>query len=403
MNLQKVGDRLGSNEGGRYVDTDKGNMFYVKHYKNADQAKVEALTSNIYNQMGIKTLNPEYREINGRPTIITPWKEDLRTLEPREYHQISPDQAKDLGRMYHAAVLTKNWDIVGLEHDNIMSDQDGNLHAIDHGGSFNFRAQGKPKPYSPDIEEHETLRDPSLPSGHVFNQAFAQHPEAETDSLDSVRSLDDKRLADTFKNSGLHNWKDLYANFIARKSAVLGHYGETMEESTISFKAGEQGILNGVVLESYDPPMLWENVEGQGSFKEPSISRSNHQKVTSSGVVILESHDKVWIVHPTDQYGGYSATFPKGTFEYGLNSRETAIKEAYEEAGLKVQLKEFLTDLKRTTSVTRYYLAERISGNPGDMDWESEKVSLVPIRELHKVVNHPSDRPLVEYLQKRYR
>lgn len=218
------GTQYGSNEGGIFKDTE-GKKFYVKHYQNPDQAKVEALTGKIYNHMGIDTVNPEYKEINGKPSIVTPWNENLSTMRPSEYEDLTKEQAHDIGKMYHGAVLTKNWDIVGLEHDNIMKDTNtGKLHSIDHGGSFHFRARGGPKEYDENIGEHDSLRNNNEASGHVFTTAFRQYPEAEKESLDAVRGLNDEHVENLFKNSGLDNWKELHNNFKERKQKLLDKY-----------------------------------------------------------------------------------------------------------------------------------------------------------------------------------
>ena len=69
----------------------------------------------------------------------------------------------------------------------------------------------------------------------------------------------------------------------------------------------------------------------------------------------------MWAVAPTDGYGGYATTFPKGKLD-GLSPRATAIKEAFEESGLRVELTGYLCDIVRTTSVTRYYTARSVGG-----------------------------------------
>jgi hypothetical protein len=222
--IPQQGTQYGSNDGGIHTDSDTGKQYYVKYYKNPDQAKTEALTGKLYNHMGINTLKPEYKVINGKHAIITDWNPNLRTMDPSEYEKLSPDQANDIGKMYHAATLTKNWDIVGLNHDNIMRHKNGDLHAIDHGGAFNFRAQGGHKDFGPDINENQSLRDNDGASGHVFRSAFRQYPEAETNSLDAVNNMDDKHVFGLFKNSGLANWQDLYRNFAMRKSNLMSKY-----------------------------------------------------------------------------------------------------------------------------------------------------------------------------------
>lgn len=227
--LQKIGSNLGSNEGGTYKDDVTNEKYYIKHYQNPDQAKAEVLASKIYDHMGIKTLKPKYKEMNGKPTVITKWQDDLRLKEPEEYDNLKSSEARDLAKMYHAAILTKNWDIVGLEHDNIMQHKDGSLYSVDHGGSFHFRAQGGNKPYGSDISEHGSLRYNNFPSGHVFSNVFEKYPRAEREALQSVKQINPEHVKNLFVNSGLDNWKELYYNFNERRKNLLAHYGSYEE------------------------------------------------------------------------------------------------------------------------------------------------------------------------------
>lgn len=217
-----AGTQYGSNPGGIHTDTETGEKHYIKHYKNPDQAKVEALTGKIYQHMGIHTLNPE---LHGQSSVSTKWNSDVKTMPPSKLENPSEKHAKQIGKMYHAAILTKNWDIVGLEHDNIVHNHDtGNLHAIDHGGAFHFRAQGGAKEYGPDINEKESLKTNSGPSGKVFSNTFKNHPDAEKHGLEAVKKIDDNHIHGLFKNSGLSNWEALHKNFMTRKQKLIDSY-----------------------------------------------------------------------------------------------------------------------------------------------------------------------------------
>lgn len=214
------GTQYGSNEGGLHTDK-HGQKHYIKYYKNPDQAKVEALTGKIYEHMGIRTLKPEHHVIEGRHAVVTPWNDSLSSVKPHEFENVNPEQAKDLAKMHYGAVLTKNWDIVGLVHDNIMKDREGRMVSVDHGGSFHFRARGSSKEYGPDITEKESLRNNSEASGHVFSSLYHQHPDAEEHAREAVRSINDNHIKHLFETSGLQNHEALYKNFLARKAALL--------------------------------------------------------------------------------------------------------------------------------------------------------------------------------------
>ncbi|WP_326491263.1 NUDIX hydrolase [Paraburkholderia sp. HD33-4] len=118
----------------------------------------------------------------------------------------------------------------------------------------------------------------------------------------------------------------------------------------------------------------------------------------AAGVVIREPDGRVWVVAQTNGFAGYEATFTKGT-AVGKSLQAIALAEAFEESGLKVRLISHLADVKRSQSYTRYYLAERIGGNPADMGWESQAVSLVPTGQLPAVLNHPNDKAIIEALK----
>lgn len=220
--LRPIGERLGSNPGGVHHDTKTGEKFYIKQYHNPEQAKAEVLAGKIYKHMGIHTLEPE---MHGDSGVKTKWNEHVETKHRSFYDKPSKKHAEQLGKMYHAAILTKNWDVVGLEHDNIVHNRKtGDLHMIDHGGAFHFRAQGGHKDYGPDIQEKKSLRNSSLPSGHVFNSAFSAHPHAEKHGLEAVRKMDDNHIHHLFRTSGLKNWKEMHQNFQARKKSLLNAY-----------------------------------------------------------------------------------------------------------------------------------------------------------------------------------
>jgi len=161
---------------------------------------------------------------------------------------------------------------------------------------------------------------------------------------------------------------------------------------------------------SWPPPDRedWAAVPGKALLEEPPLERDEyiqkdgtpsgvpdkHQRL-ASGVIIREPDGKVWLVHPKSAFGGYRATFPKGGLEEGLSPQANAIKEAYEETGLKVKIVGLLGDFRRTTSKTRYYEAVREGGNTDDRGWETHHLSLVDPADLHIVADNKTDAPVI--------
>lgn len=161
--------------------------------------------------------------------------------------------------------------------------------------------------------------------------------------------------------------------------------------------------LNGTSLMEWldvpTSPEEWNQVEGQCAFEEPPFLPPVG-KMPAAGVIVEETDGRFWLVAPSNAFGGYTATFPKGRIENGVNRQATAIREAYEEAGLKVKITGFFADSNRTQSYTRYYLAQRVGGKPSSMGWESQAVHLVPRILLVEFLTHPNDLPLLSLLMR---
>lgn len=144
----------------------------------------------------------------------------------------------------------------------------------------------------------------------------------------------------------------------------------------------------------------WEQLAKTMLFDEPTLM-AVAGKPPASGAVVVEPDGRIWVVSPSNRFGGYTNTFPKGKIDVaeGLSLRANALKEVFEESGLQVELTDFLCDSERSTSLTRYYLARRLSGNPADMGWESQAVHLVPVALLAKFASHPNDQSILQALQ----
>lgn len=142
----------------------------------------------------------------------------------------------------------------------------------------------------------------------------------------------------------------------------------------------------------------WEQLAAQSLIDEPPFAPPPGKKA-AAGVVVVERDGRVWVVAPSNAFGNYPATFPKGTRDAGMSLQGTALREAFEEAGLRVELTGFLVDVARSTSHTRYYLARRLSGNPADMGWESQCVMLTPVNELATLLTNKSDAPIIQAIK----
>lgn len=180
------------------------------------------------------------------------------------------------------------------------------------------------------------------------------------------------------------------------KASAESTWGDAQATAMFTPGSATPAELNGVAFAPWeDHPRTvdgWDYVEGQmDDLDEPGM-HVPAGKAPAAGVIIEEPDGRVWVVHPTNGFAGYKSTFPKGHADEGLSLQATAIKECFEEAGLKVQITGYIADVERGSTMTRYYRAKRVGGTPAEMGWETQAVSLVPKGEVPDFVNHAYDK-----------
>lgn len=154
--------------------------------------------------------------------------------------------------------------------------------------------------------------------------------------------------------------------------------------------------LNGVALEEAKAG-YWNKVKDRelGEAEIPSGQ-------VSTGCIVIEPDGRMWIVEPKDHFGGYDHTYPKGQLEPGLSPQRNALKELFEESGLKAEITGLLGDYKGDTGTSRYYVARRTGGAPWKHDWEAENVKLVPVAQAEQLLNTIRDKKILADLIKKY-
>lgn len=160
------------------------------------------------------------------------------------------------------------------------------------------------------------------------------------------------------------------------------------------------GVLGGVALTAATPAELehaLRRAEAEPFAEPPYLLPGGKQ--AAAGAVVIEPDGRLWLVAPSNAYGGYQASFPKGRVAPGLSLRATAIRETWEESGLCVRLTGFLGDFGRTLTWTRFYLARRSGGHPAAMGWESQAVHLATVREARRLLNRDADHAVLDALE----
>ena len=149
--LVMVSGAKGSNQGGLFKDQGTDALHYVKWTSSPVRSKVETLAGRLYAEAGVPV--PQLRTIDfkGQTAVMSDWID----AQPMNISQMKGHP--DVRENFVVDAWLANWDVVGLDADNILLGPDGKAYRIDVGGSLLFRAQGKPKPFPPFVEEHKTL------------------------------------------------------------------------------------------------------------------------------------------------------------------------------------------------------------------------------------------------------
>jgi phage-related protein (TIGR01555 family) len=395
--LKKIGGQKGSNPGGVYEGED-GQRFYVKKGKSEAHVRNELIAASLYDLAGTPTL--QYRPVEGGGHVAT----EMAKLDKDNASKLSADERSEAARDFAVHAWLGNWDAVGLGGDN-LGIVDGTPVALDLGGALEFRAQGAPKgkAFGDSVGELDTLRDPGTnkDAAGIFGKMT---PAEMRESARYVTSIPDVKIRAAVERGG--GPKELADKLIARKADVaqrarlFGAEGDPRKAgSTMVVPTGDAApvkALNGVEFKPWRPPADWTGVDGQAPLDEPEFKVPEGKK-PGSGTVIREKDGRLWLVQPRGGYGGYEATFPKGRLEEGLSLQANAIKETFEESGLKVKITGIIGDFEGDMTMTRYYLAEREGGAPGGDGKETEGVVLVPKDKADRFLNRKRDRAIAAH------
>lgn len=163
-NLEKI-KSLGGSTGATLVKDKSGQQFVQKgpvSGAKAEHIKNEGDADRAYRALGVAV--PDGNDID---TMSGTMKLTKFVEGAEELGKLPPDQQKaaraELAKNFVADALLANWDVVGLNQDNILV-KDGKPIRVDNGGALRYRAQGdlKGDAFGPEVKELQTMRDPSV-------------------------------------------------------------------------------------------------------------------------------------------------------------------------------------------------------------------------------------------------
>jgi hypothetical protein len=176
---------LGGSTGATLFADVTGKLYVVKGGNSPDHIRSEAAANMIYKAAGVPVPKSRLEESEDHsPKQVSEYVhgKTLASVRGRARHEA----IREIQKGFAVDALLANWDVVGLDEDNILVPDNGPPVRVDNGGSLAFRAQGKPKQFGPIVEELETLRrsDQGRP---VFGSLTDQQVASQINDLSAIR------------------------------------------------------------------------------------------------------------------------------------------------------------------------------------------------------------------------
>jgi len=131
------------------------------------RARTEVLAARLYQLAGAPTPMVSLIDFGGKKAVKSDWIDGVEPMTTAKMRNHS-----DVTDHFVADAWLANWDVVGTSSDNIVKGPGNKAYRIDLGGSLLFRAQGKPKAFTGDVAELESMRNASQApqASQVFGQ-----------------------------------------------------------------------------------------------------------------------------------------------------------------------------------------------------------------------------------------
>lgn len=234
---KKVGNQLGSNEGGTYEAPD-GSKYYVKTPKSPLHAGNEVLASALYRRADVDGADTFFGvDEAGNMVTVSPILPDAKPDMAKKIDE--PSYKKALQNGFAVDAWLANWDVAGLAMDNVVS-VDGKPNRVDTGGALLMRAMGKPKGelFGDKADEWETLRDPDMnpQAAKIFGDMTEPELKASASKLlDITRADIDSLVAAAFPDEPVLQ-KTVADKLEMRRMDILERAGLTDKDTTVTVK-----------------------------------------------------------------------------------------------------------------------------------------------------------------------
>jgi hypothetical protein len=214
-------------QGGRwYREKNTQDKYFVKDYHgNFDRCATEYIVGQIYTQLGVPAAQPIILE-NKIATKAIPGIGMEKSKKYDASYVKNYFNHSDIEGGFVADAWIANWDIFGLDYDNIIKSPDDRMYRIDHGGSLFYRAMGAPKPSfaNAEVTEVETMRNPKTAreAGLVFQDISEAEIKKQVQQL--AVTMTDSVIQEIVLNSKISNPEAVSSALIKRRDWLKAKY-----------------------------------------------------------------------------------------------------------------------------------------------------------------------------------
>ncbi|HEY2743414.1 MAG TPA: NUDIX domain-containing protein [Polyangia bacterium] len=120
-------------------------------------------------------------------------------------------------------------------------------------------------------------------------------------------------------------------------------------------------------------------------------------KWASSGGVVCDGDDRVALVRQRDRKNRWRWTLPKGRIDDGESAEAAALREVYEESGLRARIVRLLVLHEGRLHFTYFYEMALVADD-GEHDGETREVRFVPLVEAIALVDARRDLEVLRRL-----
>ena len=181
----RVVQKLGGSTGAEKVVDAKGKQYVRKFGASPAHVKEEFAAEEMYRAAGVAVPASRLEKQDGKPVKLSEF------ITARPLGVLAGEDRKKaeaaVRKHFAADALFGNWDVLGMDADNVLVTSDGTVHRVDVGGSLRFRAQGETKAFSEFPDELTTLRDPKRSAARVFKPLTNKELVEQIDDLQSRR------------------------------------------------------------------------------------------------------------------------------------------------------------------------------------------------------------------------